>query len=156
MICHDIGLLLLILMGVLCASWLWIFGFFLRLGKFSAIICSKKPSSPFSLSSSSGTPVIQMLLHFMESLSSLRLLSWFNIFLSLFFWASLFSIILSLMSLIRSAFSILVAITSSQFHISVLAFFISAWLVIHLCGKVLPAIFYAFFQAQLISLWLLF
>lgn len=71
----GVGLFLSILMGVLYASWIWIFVCFPKLGKFSAIISSNKPSAPFSLSSS-GT-LLQTLLHLMKLLSSLSLLSWF-------------------------------------------------------------------------------
>ena len=41
---------LLNLMGVLCASWISMPVSFPRLGKFSAMICSRNPSTPFSLS----------------------------------------------------------------------------------------------------------
>lgn len=74
------ALLLLILMGVPYTSCTLVSVSFLRLGKFSAIISLIKPSAPLSLSSSSGTPIIRMLLHLMESLSSLNLYSWSSIF----------------------------------------------------------------------------
>ena len=49
MICCGADLFLLILKGVLCASWVWMPISFPRLGKFSAIVCSNKPSVPFCL-----------------------------------------------------------------------------------------------------------
>ena len=66
---------LLNLMGVLCASWILMSVSFPRLEKFSAMICSHNPSTPISLSSSSGTPMILMLFLFNESLISLILKS---------------------------------------------------------------------------------
>ena len=52
-----------ILLGTFWVSWSWVAISFPILGKFSAIISSNF-SWPFFLSSSSGTPVIQMLGHF--------------------------------------------------------------------------------------------
>ena len=83
LICHGEGLFPLNLKGVLCASWMWMAASFPRRGKFSAIIYSSRSSAPFFLSSSSGTLMIQILLCFIESLSSLILLSCSSIFLSL-------------------------------------------------------------------------
>ena len=60
------GRFLLNLMGVLCASWILMSVSFPRLGKFSAMICSHNPSTPISLSSSFGTPVILMLFFLMS------------------------------------------------------------------------------------------
>ena len=68
------GLFLLILMGLPCASWIRMSASFPSLGKFSAIISSNAFSASFSLSSSSsGTPIMWMLLHLVESLTSLSL-----------------------------------------------------------------------------------
>ena len=50
MVCLGVGRLLLIFMGVFCASWILTSASFLRLWKFSAIIPSNKCSVPFSLS----------------------------------------------------------------------------------------------------------
>ena len=59
--CLGVFLLGCILYGTLCASW----GIsFPLLGKFSTIISSNISSVPF-FSSSSGTPIIQMLVHLM-------------------------------------------------------------------------------------------
>ena len=70
MICLGDGQLLLNLMGVLCVSWIFMPTSLPRLGKLAAIICSNNPSALFSFSSSSGTPMLQMLC-LTESLSSL-------------------------------------------------------------------------------------
>ena len=48
-ICLCVGLLLLIWMGVLCASGIWMSVSFPRFGMFPAITSSNKFSSPFSL-----------------------------------------------------------------------------------------------------------
>ena len=49
MICLADGQFLLNLMGVLCASWILMSVSFPRLGKFFAMICLHKTSTPFSL-----------------------------------------------------------------------------------------------------------
>ena len=85
MICLGDGQFLLNLMGVLCASWILMSVSFPRLGKFSAIICQRKHSAPFSFSSSSGTPMIQMLFLFNKSLSTLIFVSCSFALVSLFF-----------------------------------------------------------------------
>ena len=85
MICLVDGLFLLNLMGVLCASWILIFVSFSRLWKFSTMICSHNPSTPISLSSFSGTPMILMLFLFNESLISLILKSCSFALISSFF-----------------------------------------------------------------------
>ena len=102
MICHDVNLYF-ILKGDPCASWTWMSVSFPRLGKLSAMVCSNKTSSPLSVSSSSGTPMIQVSFYFIESLRSLILLSWSSNFFSLFFSALSFSIILSSISPILSS-----------------------------------------------------
>ena len=55
------------LLGTLCTSWTWVAVFSPVLGKFFATISSNIFSDPFSLSSPSGTPMMQMLVHFMVS-----------------------------------------------------------------------------------------
>ena len=72
--CLDVVLLGLILFGTLCASWTWMSVSFPRLGKFSVIMSSNNVLCPF-LSSPSETFIIQMLVYFMLSLSSLKLSS---------------------------------------------------------------------------------
>ena len=62
-----------ILFGTLWVSWTWVIICFPILGKFSTIISSSIFSWSFFLSSSSGTPMIQMLGHFTLSQRSLRL-----------------------------------------------------------------------------------
>ena len=72
MICLIDGRFLLNVMGDLYASRILMCVSFPRLGKSSAMICSHNTSTPISLSSSSGTPMILMLLLFNESLISLN------------------------------------------------------------------------------------
>ena len=59
--CLQVFQLGFILFGTLWVSWTWVAISFPILGKFSAVISSSILSSPFFLSSSSGTPMIQML-----------------------------------------------------------------------------------------------
>ena len=77
--CLSVDLFGFILFGTLCASWTWMSVSFPRLGKFSAIISSNKLSAPFSLSSLSGTPIVQMLTCLMLSQRSLKVSSFFII-----------------------------------------------------------------------------
>ena len=62
-----------ILFGTLWFFWTWVIISFPILGKFSTIISSSIFSWSFFLSSSSGTPMIQMLGHLILSWRSLRL-----------------------------------------------------------------------------------
>ena len=71
-----------ILFGTLWVSWTWVAISFLILGKFSTTISSSIFSWTFFLSSSSGTPMIQMLGHFTLSQRSLRLSSFILILFS--------------------------------------------------------------------------
>ena len=73
-----------ILFGTLWVSWTWVAISFPILGKFSAIISLSIFSWPFFLSSSSGTPMIQMLRHFTLYQRSLRLSSFVVIFFFFF------------------------------------------------------------------------
>ena len=68
------------LYGTLWATWTWLIISFSMLGKFSAIISSKIFSYPFFFSSS-GTPIIRMLVHLILSQRSLRLSSALSFFL---------------------------------------------------------------------------
>ena len=70
--CLGVFHLEFILNGTLCASWTWLIISFSILGKFSTIISSKIFSYPFFFSSSSCTPVIQMLVPLIWSQRSLR------------------------------------------------------------------------------------
>ena len=65
--CLGVFLLGFILCGTLCASWTWLTISFSMLGKFSTIISSNIFSYLFFFSSSSGTPIIQMLVHLILS-----------------------------------------------------------------------------------------
>ena len=71
-----------LLFGTLWVSWTWVNISFPILGKFSTIISSSIFSCPFFLSSSSGTPMIQMLGHLTLSQRSLRLSSFLLILFS--------------------------------------------------------------------------
>ena len=124
--CLGMFLLGFILYGNLCASWTWVTISFPVLGKFSTIISSNIFSDPFFFSSSSGTPIIQMLVRLVLSQRSLRLSSILFILFSLFYSSAVISIILSSSSLIHSSASIfLLLIPSSVFFISVIVLFIS-------------------------------
>ena len=95
---------------------------FSMLGKDSTIISSKVFSYPF-FSSSSGTPITQILVHFILSQMSLRLASVLFILFSLFCSSEIISNILSFRSLIRSSTSnIQLLIPSRIFLISVIVF----------------------------------
>ena len=61
--CLCVFLVGFILYGTQCASWTWVAISFPMLGKFSTIIFSIIFSGPFSLSSTSGAPIMRMLLH---------------------------------------------------------------------------------------------
>ena len=73
--CLGVFLFGFILYRTLCASWTWLTISFSMLGKFSTIISSKNFSYPFFFFSSSGTPIIQMLVCLILSQRSLRLSS---------------------------------------------------------------------------------
>ena len=83
--CLGVFRLGFILFGTLWLSWTCVTISFPILGKFSAIISSSNFSWPFFLSSSSGTPMIQMLGHFTLSQRPLRLSSFLLILFSLCF-----------------------------------------------------------------------
>ena len=71
--CLGVFYLGFILFGTLLVSWTWVIISFPILGKFSTIISSSIFSWSFFLSSSSGTPMTQMLGHLTLSQRSLRL-----------------------------------------------------------------------------------
>ena len=73
-----------ILPGTFCASWIELTTSFPMFGKFSSIFSLNIFSGPFSLSSPSGTPIIQMLVHLMLSQRSLRLSFLFILFFFFF------------------------------------------------------------------------
>ena len=117
--CLSVFLLGFILYGALCASWTWLTIYFSMLGKFSTIISSKILSYPFFFSSS-GTPIIQMLVHLMWPQRSLRLSSVLFILFTLFGSSEVISTILCSSSPISSSASdTLLLIPSRVFLISV-------------------------------------
>ena len=125
----GVFLLGFILHGTLCASWIWLIISFSMLGKFSTIISSKIFSYPFFFSSSSGTPIIQMLVHLTLPQRSLKLSSVLFILFTLFCSSEVISTILSSSSLIHSSASdILLLIPSRVFLISVTVLFVSVCL----------------------------
>ena len=81
--CLGAFCLAFILFGTLWVSWTWVAIAFPILWKFSTIISSSICSCLFFLSSSSGTPMIQMLGHIKLAQKSLRLSS-FPLFFFLF------------------------------------------------------------------------
>ena len=123
--CLGVFRLGFILFGTLCVSWTWVIISFLILGKFSTIISSRIFSWSFFLFSSSGTPIIQILEHFILSWRSLRLSSFLLIHFSFFLSDSFISTILSSISLILSSASlILLFVASRVFLISFIVLFI--------------------------------
>ena len=70
--CLGVFLFVFILYGTLCTSWSWMLVSFPRLRKFLAVIYSNIFSGLLSLSSS-GTPIMQILVHLMLSQRSLKL-----------------------------------------------------------------------------------
>ena len=113
----------------LCASWTWLTISFSLLGQFLTIISSKIFSYPFFYSSSSGTPIIWMLVHLILSLRPLRLSSVLFILFTLVCSSEVISIILSSNSLICSSASyILLLLPSRVFLISVIVLFVSVCL----------------------------
>ena len=99
--------------------------FFSMLGKFSTIISSKIFSYPCFFSSSSGTPIIQILVHLILSQMSLKLSSVIFLFYTLYCSSEVISIILSSSSLIcSSASGILLLIPCRVFLISVIVLFV--------------------------------
>jgi len=79
-----------ILYGTLCPSWTWLTISFSMLGKFSTIISSKFFSYPFFLSSSSGTPIIWMLVCLIIPEVSETILSSFHSFHFILLFSSYF------------------------------------------------------------------
>ena len=112
--CLGVFCLGFILFGILCVFWTWVIISFPILGEFSTIISSSIFSWPFFLSSSSGTPIIQMLEHFILSWRYLRLSSFLLIHFSCFLSDSFISTILSSISLILSSVSVILLFVTSR------------------------------------------
>ena len=123
--CLGVFCLGFILFGTLWLSWTWMAISFPILGKFSTIISSSILSWPFFLSSSSRTPMIQMLRHLTLFQRSLKLSSFLFILFSFFLSASFISTILSSTSLILSSASVILLLVPSRvLLISVIALLI--------------------------------
>ena len=106
-------------------SWTWMIISFPILGKFSMIICSSIFLWSFLLSSSSRTPMIQMLGHLTLSQRSLRLSSFLLIHFSFFLSDLFISTILSSTSLVISSASVILWLVPSRvFFISFIGLFI--------------------------------
>ena len=124
--CLSVILFGLILFGTLCSSWTWMSVSSPRLGKTSAIMSSSMFSVPFSLSSPSGTRIMQMLVCLILSQKSLKLSSFFKICFSFFSSAWVVSTALSFSLLFYSPVSSnLLLIPSSVFLFQL--FFSSIW-----------------------------
>ena len=123
--CPGMFYLGFILFGTLWFSWTWVAISFPISGKFSIIISSSIFSWTFFLSSSSGTPMIQMLGHLTLSQRSLRLSSFLLIlFSSLLHLFPPFYLPLNL----SYASVILLLVPSRLLLISVIALFITDYL----------------------------
>ena len=112
--CLEVFRLGFILFGTLWVSWTWVIISFPILGKFSTIISSSIFSWSFFLSSSCGTPMIQMLGHLTLSQRSLRLSSFLLICVSFFLSDSFISTILSSTSLTLSSASVILLFVASR------------------------------------------
>ena len=126
------------------------------LGKFSTIISSKISSYPFFFSSSSVTPIIQMLVCLILSQKSLKLSSVLFILFALFCSSEIIFTILFSSSLIRSSASIadiLLLIPSRVFLISLIVLFVSVCLFFNSYRSLLidSCILYILFSRFLIS-----
>ena len=123
--CLGVFRLGFIMFGTLWVSWNWMIISFPILGKFSTIISSSIFSWSFFLSSSSETPMIQILGRLTLSKRSLRLSSFLLIHFSFFLSDSFISTILSSTSLILSSASIILLFVAFKvFLISFIALFI--------------------------------
>ena len=122
--CLGVFLFGFILPGTLSPSWTWLTISFPMFGKFSTITPSNIFSGPFSCSSPSGTPIMQMLVHLMLSQRSLSYLHFFFHSFSILCSLAVISTILSSRSFIYLFFCFL--IPSSEVFISVCLFFSSS------------------------------
>ena len=84
-VCLGVFLLGFILCGTLCASWTWLTISFPMLGKFSTLISLKIFSYPFFISSSSRSPVIQILFDIVPEVSETILSSFHSFYFIMLF-----------------------------------------------------------------------
>ena len=115
--CFGVFLFVFILYGTLCTSWSWMLVSFPRLGKFLAVIYSNIFSGLLSLFSS-GTPIMQILVHLMLSQRYLKLSFLFILFFFFFFCSAVvISTALSSCTLVHSSVSFSLLLASSSIYI---------------------------------------
>ena len=122
--------------GTLCASWAWMTISFPILGKFSTIIFQIFSQTLSFFSSSSGTPIIRMLVCLVLSQRSLRLSSILFILFSLFCSLAIISTVLSSSSLIRSSASVILLFLLVYFSFQLLccsSLFVCSLLLLDVC-----------------------
>ena len=112
--CLGVLLLGFVLYWTLCASWSWLTISFPMLVKFSTVISVNIFSDTFFFSSSSGTPIIRILVHLMLSQKCLILFSILFFLYSLFCSVVVFSTILFSRSFICSSFSVILLLIPSR------------------------------------------
>ena len=122
--CLGMFLLGFVLYGTLRDSWTLFTIFFPLWGKFSSIISSNIFSVPFFFSSSSETPIIQMLVHLILSQKSMKLSSILFILFPLFYSQELFPLFYIPGHLSVLLPLILLLIPSIEFLISFIVFLI--------------------------------
>ena len=127
-ICLGVFLLGFILPGTLYTSWTWVTVSFPMFAKFSAIISSSIFSGPFSLSSPSGTPIMQMFVHLTLSQRSQAVFISFHSFFFILFYNSDFHHSVFQLTYPFVCSLILLLFPSSVFFISDIVLFICLFL----------------------------
>ena len=124
--CLEIFLLRFVWYGALCASWTCLTISFSSLGKISTLVPSKLSPYCFFLSSSSGTPMVGILMHLILSQISLRVSSVLFLLFTLFCSLTVISSILpSSLLILSSASDSLLLNYFRVFLISVVMLFVS-------------------------------
>ena len=122
--CLEIFLLRFVWYGALCASWTCLTISFSSLGKISTLVPSKLSPYCFFLSSSSGTPMVGILIHLILSQISLRVSSVLFLLFTLFCSLTVISSILpSSLLILSSASDSLLLTYFRMFLISIVMFF---------------------------------